>query len=76
MSLSLSIAMVQILREWLYVEDCAEAILKVVEKGKIGEIYNIGSGIEKKNIEVVKSTLRFLRKSEDFIVFVKDRTRT
>ncbi len=61
------------IREWLYVEDCAEATLKVVENGKIGEIYNIGSGIEKKNIEVVKSILKLLGKWDDFIVFVKDR---
>lgn len=60
-------------REWLYVEDCAEAILQIVEKGKIGDIYNVGSGIEKKNIEVVKAILSLLGKSEDLIQFVKDR---
>ena len=61
------------IREWLYVADCVEAILSVIEKGKPGEIYNIGSGFEKKNIDVVKSILRILNKSEDLITFVKDR---
>ncbi|MEO0258730.1 MAG: dTDP-glucose 4,6-dehydratase [candidate division WOR-3 bacterium] len=60
-------------REWLYVEDCAEAILSVMEKGKPGEIYNIGSGIEKENIEVVKAILKLLNKPESLIRFVKDR---
>lgn len=60
-------------REWLFVEDCAEAIYKIVENGKIGEIYNVGSGIEKKNIEVVQLILKLLNKPEDFIIFVKDR---
>ncbi len=60
-------------REWLYVSDCAEGVLRVLEKGKIGEIYNIGSGIEKKNIEVVKKILKLLSKPEGLISFVKDR---
>ena len=60
-------------REWLYVSDCAEGILRVLEKGKIGEIYNIGSGIEKKNIEVVKKILKLLSKPQTLISFVKDR---
>lgn len=60
-------------REWLYVEDCAEGIFEVLEKGKIGEIYNLGSGIEKTNIEVVKTILSILRKPEDLITYVKDR---
>ncbi|MCK9572736.1 MAG: dTDP-glucose 4,6-dehydratase, partial [Candidatus Omnitrophica bacterium] len=42
-------------REWLYVDDCAEGILKVAQKGKIGQIYNLGSGDERKNIIVVKA---------------------
>lgn len=60
-------------REWLYVEDCAQAILKVIEEGKPGEVYNIGSNNEKKNIEVVKEILRILQRPEDLIEFVKDR---
>ncbi|MCX7913558.1 MAG: dTDP-glucose 4,6-dehydratase [Thermodesulfovibrionales bacterium] len=60
-------------REWLYVADCAEAVLQILEKGKVGEIYNIGSGIERKNIEVVKDILSLLGKPESLIQFVKDR---
>lgn len=60
-------------REWLFVEDCAEAIFEIMERGKVGEIYNVGSGIEKRNIEVVKSVLSLLGKDESLIKFVKDR---
>jgi len=60
-------------REWLFVSDCAEAVFGVMEKGKAGEIYNVGSGVEKKNIEVVKTVLKLLGKPEDLIEFTKDR---
>ena len=61
------------IREWLYVSDCTEAILLIVKKGKPGEIYNIGSGFEKRNIDVVRTILRILNKPESLISFVKDR---
>lgn len=61
------------IREWLYVSDCVDAVLSIVEKGKIGEVYNVGSGIEKKNIDVVKTILKILGKPESLITFVKDR---
>jgi len=61
------------IREWLYVEDCARAVMTVMEKGKIGEAYNVGSGIEKCNIDVVKAVLKYLGKPETLIEFVKDR---
>jgi len=60
-------------REWLYVEDCAEGIMAAIEKGKPGEIYNIGSKEEKQNIEVAKAILQLLGKGEELIEFVKDR---
>jgi len=60
-------------REWLYLEDCARGILTVLEKGKPGEIYNIASGEERKNIEVVKAILDLLSKSHGLINFVKER---
>ena len=60
-------------REWIYVSDCVEAIFEIIEKGKLGEIYNVGSGIEKTNIEVVKSILYLIGKSEKLIKFIKDR---
>ena len=44
----------QQVRDWLYVEDHAQALLTVIEKGEIGEIYNIGGSNEKTNLEVVK----------------------
>jgi dTDP-glucose 4,6-dehydratase len=63
----------QNVREWLYVSDCAEAIFEIMEKGKIGEIYNVGSNQELRNIDVVKTILKILNKKEDLIEFVKDR---
>ena len=42
------------IREWIFVDDHCQGILKVINKGKIGEIYNIGSGIEIRNINLVK----------------------
>ncbi|MDN3515543.1 MAG: GDP-mannose 4,6-dehydratase [Candidatus Brocadia sp.] len=53
--------------------DCAAAILRILENGKIGEIYNIGSGNERKNIAVVKTILDILGKPHTLIDFVQDR---
>jgi dTDP-glucose 4,6-dehydratase len=61
------------IREWLFVSDCADAVFKIAEKGRPGEIYNVGSGEEKRNIEVVKTILKILGKTEDLIEYVKDR---
>jgi len=61
------------IREWLYVQDCAKGIMQILEKGRVGQIYNLGSNEEKKNIEVVKMILRILDKPENMIEFVKDR---
>ena len=60
-------------REWLYVEDCADAVMAILEKGRIGEIYNVGSSFEMKNIDVVKSILKIMDRRESLIEFVKDR---
>jgi dTDP-glucose 4,6-dehydratase len=60
-------------REWLYVEDCAAGILEVLKNGRIGEIYNLGSGQEKQNIAVVRTLLGLLHASSDKIEFIKDR---
>jgi dTDP-glucose 4,6-dehydratase len=51
------------IRNWLYVEDNAEAILKVLEKGRIGEIYNISGDTEKPNIEVARLIVRLTSKT-------------
>ena len=40
-------------REWIWVEDCAEGIYKVMRKGKLGEVYNLGSGEERRNLEII-----------------------
>jgi dTDP-glucose 4,6-dehydratase len=63
----------QNVREWLYVDDCARGILKIMQQGKIGEIYNLGSGIESKNINTVKLILQYLGVSQSRYKFVKDR---
>jgi len=60
-------------REWLYVDDCAAGILAILEKGKIGEIYNLGSSQEKRNKDVAKMILSALGAKRDMIQFVKDR---
>lgn len=60
-------------RDWLYVEDHCIAIDMIIRKGKEGEIYNIGGHNERTNLEVVKTIIKELGKSEDLIQFVKDR---
>lgn len=61
------------IRDWIYVIDHNKAIELVFEKGKIGEVYNIGANTEIPNIEIVKLILNKLGKSEEMIEFVKDR---
>lgn len=60
-------------REWLYVSDCAEAIVFLLNKARTGETYNIGSGHHEKNIDIVKRILKILGKPFTLIEFVKDR---
>lgn len=60
-------------RDWLYVEDHCSAIDLIIRKGRVGEIYNIGGHNEKTNLEVVKTIIKELGKSEDLIEFVTDR---
>jgi dTDP-glucose 4,6-dehydratase len=72
------------IRDWLYVEDHAKALIKVVTEGKIGDTYNIGGHNEKTNLEVVQTICDLLEelapekpsgidKYRDLITFVKDR---
>ncbi|MCX5706508.1 MAG: dTDP-glucose 4,6-dehydratase [Candidatus Omnitrophica bacterium] len=63
----------QNVREWLYVDDCAQGIMTIMNKGKIGQIYNLGSGAESKNINTVKLLLKNLGVSQNRYKFVKDR---
>lgn len=48
------------IRDWLFVEDHAKALFTVLEKGKVGETYNVGGDSEKQNIEVVKNICAYL----------------
>ncbi len=70
------------IRDWLFVEDHARALYKVVTEGKVGETYNIGGHNEKQNIEVVKTICHILDELkpqvngqlyESLITFVTDR---
>lgn len=74
----------QQVRDWLYVEDHARALLKVVSEGKVGETYNIGGHNEQKNLDVVHSICALLEelapqkpagiaRYEDLITYVQDR---
>ena len=60
-------------RDWLYVEDHCRAIDMIIHKGRVGEVYNIGGHNERTNLEVVKTIIRELGKSEDLIKYVTDR---
>jgi dTDP-glucose 4,6-dehydratase len=60
-------------RDWIYVDDHCRAIWAVYERGRSGEVYNIGARNEQENIDVVKAILDALGKPHDLIIFVKDR---
>ena len=60
-------------RDWIYVTDHCEAIVCVLEKGRDGEVYNIGGNSERENLGVVRQILRLLGKGEDCIQYVTDR---
>jgi dTDP-glucose 4,6-dehydratase len=61
------------IRDWLYVQDHCEAIHTVLTKGKPSEIYNISSGNELTNVEIVRKILKRLGKKENLITLVEDR---
>ena len=74
----------QQVRDWLYVEDHARALLKVVSEGKVGETYNIGGHNEQKNLDVVRTICALLEelaphkpagiaRYQDLITYVQDR---
>jgi dTDP-glucose 4,6-dehydratase len=60
-------------RDWIHVDDHNAAVLAVYERGNAGGIYNVGARSEKPNIEVVKTILASVGKSDDLIRYVKDR---
>lgn len=67
-------------RDWLYVKDHCEALLEVFSRGRVGESYNIGGGVELSNIEIVKKICDIIdcrfnnnKSSKRLIRFVEDR---
>lgn len=60
-------------RDWIHVEDHCHGIDLIIQKGKVGEVYLLGTNGEKSNIEVAKMILKILGKDELSIEFVKDR---
>jgi dTDP-glucose 4,6-dehydratase len=60
-------------REWIYVEDNCRALDLVLRKGEVGEVYNVGSDVEKTNLEVTEAILDAVDASEDLVEFVDDR---
>jgi dTDP-glucose 4,6-dehydratase len=60
-------------RDWIYVEDHCEAIDLILQSGKPGEVYNVGGGSEKSNLDVVRTILSMLGKPESLVCFVSDR---
>jgi len=60
-------------RDWLHVEDHCEAVLAVLDKGRTGEVYNIGGNNERSNLELTRSILAAMGKGEDMIQPVADR---
>ncbi|MCY7618033.1 dTDP-glucose 4,6-dehydratase [Bacillus sp. NMCC4] len=63
----------QQIRDWLYVEDHARAVKRVLENGTAGQVYNIGGGNEKTNLDLTQTILTQLGISHDRIAFVQDR---
>lgn len=61
------------MREWIYVEDHCSAIMKIVDSAPMNEIYNIGSGVEKSNLEIVKKIRQLLKQDSAKVNFIKDR---
>ena len=60
-------------RDWIFVESSCQALLLILEEGKIGEIYNVGGGNLKTNLEITERILKELKKPKRLIKFVEDR---
>ncbi|MBM7869835.1 dTDP-glucose 4,6-dehydratase [Clostridium pascui] len=67
------------IRDWLYVEDHCKAIDKVINGGRIGEVYNVGGHNERTNIQIVKTVISYINEhvdkevTENLIKYVEDR---
>jgi len=60
-------------RDWIFVEDACSALLLILEEGKVGEVYNVGGGNQRTNLEVTQVILKELKKSKRLIKHVADR---
>ena len=60
-------------RDWIHVEDHCAAVELVLDRGKVGEVYNIGGRAERPNIDIVRTILAALGKPESLIRYVTDR---
>lgn len=60
-------------RDWIYVEDHCDGVEFVCQNGKLGEVYNIGGGNEKTNLEITERILKKLEKPQSLMTHVKDR---
>lgn len=60
-------------REWIYTQDFCRALDLILHKGKVGQVYNIGTGWEKTNLEITLKILRYLGKDKSWIQNVVDR---
>lgn len=60
-------------RDWLYVDDHCEALWQVYKRGREGSVYNVGGNNERTNIDIVRTILKALGKSQNLIKYVKDR---
>jgi len=61
------------IREWIHVVDCVKAIILVLQKGELGNVYNVSSGEFKSNLEITFEILKILNKSKNLIEYVEDR---
>jgi len=61
------------IRDWIFVDDHCDAIMKVLQQGKNGEFYNISADNEIDNLSIIKEILSIMNKSTDLIEFVDDR---
>jgi len=60
-------------RDWIYVEDHCDGVEFVCQNGKLGEVYNIGGGNEKTNLEITERILKKLEKPQSLMAYVTDR---
>jgi dTDP-glucose 4,6-dehydratase len=63
----------QNVRDWVHVEDHCRGLLLALERGRAGEVYNLGASCERRNLEIVRAVLAHLGKPESLIQLVRDR---